>query len=214
MPPGDPSEPSPVDEPGRFWDGKYGADGFFYGTRPNAWLAAQAGRLRRGMQALSIADGEGRNGVWLAGQGLTVTAVDASALALAKARTLAEARGVEIELVHADLRHWDWPVARLDVGVSIFAHFPPGLRQSVHARLLAALRPGGIVILEAYSPYQRVYQTGGPKDLDLLYTAYRLRQDFAGAELLHLEEIVTELDEGAGHRGTSAVVRMIARRRS
>lgn len=208
----DAAGPSPVHEPGAFWDAKYAAETYFYGTRPNAWLAAQEDRLAAGARALSIADGEGRNGVWLAERGLVVTAIDASARAVAKAAALARQRGVAVELVHADLCNWAWPQGAFDVAVSIFAHFPPGLRQTVHGRLLAAVRPGGLIILEAYSPYQRIYQTGGPPDLDLLYTAYRLQRDFVGAELMHLEETEVELDEGAGHRGRSAVTRLIARR--
>lgn len=204
--------PSPVHEPGAFWDAKYAGAEYFYGTEANAWLRAQAERLAPGMAALAIADGEGRNGVWLAERGLAVTAVDVSPRALAKAAALARERGVAVELVEADLRSWAWPAERYDVAVAIFAHFAPEPRREIHRRLLRALRPGGLVILEAYSPYQRIYQTGGPADLDLLYTAYRLQQDFAGAEILHLEETLTELAEGSGHRGTSAVTRLLARR--
>jgi SAM-dependent methyltransferase len=212
MPSTDNPGPSPIHEPAAFWDAKYAGAEYFYGTEANAWLRAQAERLAAGMSALAIADGEGRNGVWLAERGLTVTAVDVSPRALAKAAALARERGVAVELVEADLRSWAWPEARYDVAVAIFAHFPPEPRREIHRRVLRALRPGGLVILEAYSPYQRIYQTGGPADLDLLYTAYRLQQDFAGAEILHLEETLTELAEGSGHRGTSAVTRLLARR--
>ena len=200
-------------DPAPFWDARYADDAYFYGTEPNAWLASHAGSLRPGMAALAIADGEGRNGVWLAQQGLDVTAVDASARGLAKAAALAEQRGVRLELIQANLKTWDWPRDRFDVAVSIFAHFPPGLRTAVHRNMLASLRPGGLVLLEAYSPYQRIYQTGGPQDLDLLYTAYRLQQDFAAAEILLLEETLTDLSEGSGHHGKSAVTRLVARRR-
>lgn len=205
---------SPVHEPAAFWDAKYAGADYFYGTEANAWLRAQAAQLQPGLRALAIADGEGRNSVWLAERGLIVTAVDVSPRALAKSAALARTRGVAVELVEADLRAWRWPEERFDVAVAIFAHFPPELRRAIHGRLLRALRLGGTVILEAYSPYQRIYQTGGPADLDLLYTAYRLEQDFAGAEILHLEETITELAEGVGHRGTSAVTRLLARRRA
>jgi SAM-dependent methyltransferase len=212
MPSTDNPGPSAIHEPGAFWDAKYAAAEYFYGTEANAWLRAQAGLLMPGMSAVAVADGEGRNSVWLAERGLTVTAVDVSPRALAKATALARARGVTVELVEADLRAWSWPEDRYDVAVAIFAHFPPEPRRQIHACLLRSLRPGGYVILEAYSPYQRIFQTGGPADLDLLYTAYRLQQDFAGAEFLHLEETITELAEGTGHRGTSAVTRLLARR--
>jgi cyclopropane fatty-acyl-phospholipid synthase-like methyltransferase len=202
-----------ADDPGSFWDAKYADDAFFYGTTANAWLLRQGDRLRPGMRALSVADGEGRNSVWLAEQGLAVTAVDASARALTKARALAAERGVEVEHVQADLRHWAWPEAKFDVVVAIFAHFRPVDRAFIHRKMLAALVPGGLVLLEAYSPYQHLYRTGGPPDLDMLFTAFRLGQDFADAEILELAELETELAEGRGHRGKSAVVRLVARRR-
>jgi len=201
-----------ADDPGRFWDAKYADDGFFYGTAANAWLTSRGHRLRPGMRALSIADGEGRNSVWLAEQGLRVTAVDASANAVAKAGRLAAERGVEVRHVQADLRHWAWPEAEFDVAIAIFAHFHAEDRAVVHRKMLNSLVPGGLVLLEAYSPYQHLYRTGGPPDLDMLYTAFRLQQDFAGAEILELGEATTELAEGRGHQGKSAVVRMVARR--
>lgn len=202
-----------ADDPGSFWDAKYVDEAFFYGTAANAWLTSQRHRLRPGMRALSIADGEGRNSVWLAEQGLRVTAVDASANAIAKARSLAAERGVEVHHVQADLRHWAWPEASFDTAIAIFAHFHAADRTVVHRKMLRSLVPGGLVLLEAYSPYQHLYKTGGPPDLDMLYTAFRLQEDFAGAEILELEEVTTELAEGRGHRGMSAVVRMVARHR-
>ena len=201
-----------AEDPGSFWDAKYADDAFFYGTAANAWLTRQAQRLRPGMRALSVADGEGRNGVWLAEQGLLVTAVDASAKGIAKAGALAAERGVTVAHVHADLRQWDWPVAAFDLAVAIFAHFAPGDREAIHQKMLEAVVPGGLVLLEAYSPYQHLHRTGGPPDLDMLYTAWRLQQDFSGAEFLELAEVTTELSEGRGHNGTSAVVRLVARR--
>ena len=200
------------EDPGSFWDAKYAGDAFFYGRTANAWLASRGHHLRPGMQALSVADGEGRNGVWLAGQGLEVTAVDASGNAVAKAKALAAARGVSGTHVQADLRTWVWPVAAFDMAVAIFAHFTPEHRSAIHRAMLDALVPGGLVLIEAYSPYQHLHRTGGPPDLDMLYTAWRLEQDFAGAEIIELAEVTTELQEGRGHSGRSAVVRLVARR--
>jgi cyclopropane fatty-acyl-phospholipid synthase-like methyltransferase len=198
--------------PGPFWDRKYAEDDYFYGTAPNAWLTSQARRLVPGMRALSVADGEGRNAVWLAGQGLAVTAVDASARAIAKARTLAADRHVTLDHVQADLTRWIWPTAAFDLAVAIFAHFTAKDRPAIHRAMLDALVPGGLVLIEAYSHYQHLHRTGGPPDLDMLYTAWRLEQDFAGAEILELAEVTTELAEGRGHNGTSAVVRLVARK--
>jgi cyclopropane fatty-acyl-phospholipid synthase-like methyltransferase len=201
-----------AEDPGQFWDQKYGDDAYFYGKAANAWLMSQMHRLRPGMRALSVADGEGRNGVWLAEQGLAVTAVDASAKGIAKARTLAAERGVTVEHIQADLTSWAWPTAAFDVAVAIFAHFTPEHRPGIHRAMLDALKPGGHCLIEAYSPYQHLHRTGGPPDLDMLYTAWRLEQDFQGAEILELAEVTTELQEGRGHSGTSAVVRLVARK--
>lgn len=201
-------------DPGQFWDERFEGEEYYYGTEPNAWLTSQTGRLAPGSKLLAVADGEGRNGVWLAGQGHAVTAIDASAQALRKAAALARAKGVEIQLIQADLRHWTWPEGTFDGVVSIFAHFTPKLRPALHGRMLRALKPGGLMLLQAYSPYQRIYQTGGPQELDLLYTAYRLQQDFAAAEMLLLEEALTDLAEGKGHHGPSAVVNLVARRKA
>ncbi len=198
--------------PGQFWDRKYADDEYFYGKAPNAWLTGHAHRLRPGMRALSVADGEGRNAVWLAEQGLAVTAVDASGKAIAKAKALAAQRGVIVEHVEADLTTWPWPEAAFDVAVAIFAHFTANHRPAIHRAMLNTVKPGGLVLIEAYSPYQHLHRTGGPPDLDMLYTAWRLEQDFAGAEILELAEVTTELQEGRGHSGTSAVVRLVARR--
>lgn len=204
--------PAPSEDPAAFWDARYGGAEYWYGTEPNAWLAAEARRLRPGGRVLAVADGEGRNGVWLARQGFAVTSVDVSRRGLEKARALAERHGVALELVEADLRTWDWPVARFDGVVAIFAHFPRTVRARLHRQMLEALVPGGLLLIEAYSPYQHLFRTGGPQDLDLLYSAFRLQRDLDGAELLLLEETETELCEGVGHRGRSAVVRCIARR--
>lgn len=200
------------EDPAAFWDARFAGEDYWYGTAPNAWLAHEARRLRPGGTVLVPADGEGRNGVWLARNGFRVTAVDISARGLEKARRLAERHGVSLELEHADLRSWRWPEACFDGVVAIFAHFGPEVRPVLHRRMLGALVPGGLLLLEAYTPDQLRRGTGGPRDPALLYRAADLRADFAAAELLLLEEVETELAEGIGHRGRSAVVRLIARR--
>lgn len=197
-----------------FWDQRYAEPGYAYGTEPNAFLASQRHWLKPGMRALAVADGEGRNGVWLATQGLEVLSVDASAVGLAKARALARRRGVRIRTEQADLTRWDWPQAAFDVVAAIFIHFMPEHRTRMHRAMLAALAPGGLLILEAFTPRQLEYRSGGPPLREMLYTADMLRADFASAEILLLEETLTELHEGAYHRGTAAVVRLIARRAS
>lgn len=195
-----------------FWDNRYAADGYVYGTAPNAFLRAQAFRLRPDMRALALADGEGRNGVWLAEQGLEVVSVDQSAVGLEKARRLAETRGVRLATERADLLRWAWPRSGFDVVAAIYAHFPPDERHFVHARAAEALRQGGLLLLEAFHKAQLGRGTGGPKVTEMLYDADILRQDFAGLTILELTEGVILLDEGDGHRGEGAIVRLVARR--
>lgn len=197
---------------GAFWDSRYADDDYFYGTAPNHWLTTQANRLQPGMSALAVGDGEGRNGVWLAEKGLAVTSVDASPRAQAKARALAARRGVAIDTVCTDLRHWDWPQAAFDCVVSIFLHLPPDCRAGMHRRMLAALKPGGLLLLQAYTPRQLDHGTGGPRAVELLYSAAMLREDLAEAEIISLKEVVCHLHEGTGHNGASAVVELVARR--
>jgi cyclopropane fatty-acyl-phospholipid synthase-like methyltransferase len=195
-----------------FWDTRYGEPGYAYGTEPNAFLVSKAHLLKSGMTALAVADGEGRNGVWLASQGLDVLSVDSSDVGLRKARELAASRGVAIRTVQADLGRWPWPHAAFDVVVSIFAHFAPELRARLHQAMLVALKPGGLLILEAFTPEQLNYASGGPRAPEMLYTAGMLRADFAGGEVLELTETHAELAEGRYHSGLAAVVRLVVRR--
>lgn len=192
------------------WDQRYGIDDYFYGTEPNAFLASKRSLVKPGMRALALADGEGRNGVWLAQQGADVLSVDGSAVGLAKARKLAEARGVAITTEQVDLAAWDFGQARFDLVVSIFAHFEPPLRRRVHAAIVGALKPGGLLVLEAYRPKQLEYKTGGPPVADMMMTAALLRDDFAALRIDELAERDAEIREGKGHGGMSALVDLVA----
>lgn len=194
----------------QFWDGKFSATEYVYGHEPNAHLVAQAARIAPGARVLVPGDGEGRNGVWLAERGCEVLSVDASVVGLEKARKLAAQRGVAIATQQADLLSWDWPVAGFDAVVSIFLHFPSQERRIAHAAMAAALRPGGVLILEAFRPEQLGFASGGPKDPDLLYRADDLRADFAMLNVVVLEETLGTLDEGPFHQGPGAVVRLVA----
>lgn len=198
------------------WDERYRQPVFAFGTAPNAFLASQRERFRPGRRALVPGDGEGRNGVWLATLGLDVVSVDASSVGCEKARRLAAERGVRIDAQCADLNHWDWPVAEFDAVAAIYIHFPPAERPILHRRMLAALRPGGIVLIESYSPRhlsrRKEGSVGGPPP-DMLVNADDLADDFAGAEMVMLEECEVVLNEGVRHVGPSDVVRMIARKR-
>ena len=198
--------------PTDFWNSRYAEPGYAYGTEPNAFLVSQKKYLKPGGKALAVADGEGRNGVWLAQQGLDVLSVDISEIGLCKTHELAADRGVAIRTEKADLITWQWPVQKFDIVVAIYAHFPPEVRARLHRRMFEALKPGGVLILEAFTPEQLKYKTGGPPVAEMLYTADMLRIDFAGGEFLLIEELVTELAEGKYHHGPAAVVRLVLRR--
>ncbi len=195
-----------------FWDARYAPPEYQFGTRPNAWLAAQAGRLRPGMRALAAGDGEGRNGVWLARQGLAVTSVDLSAAGLAKARALAAAEGVALTTIAADLAAWDWPEAGFDLIAWISLIMPEAARRAAVARAVRALAPGGLLVLEGFTPRQLGRASGGPKDPALLWTRAMVEADFAGLEVLEIWEGMATLDEGPRHQGAAEVVRGVLRR--
>lgn len=201
------------DEAREFWDGRYGDESYLFGEQPSAFLARQADRLRPGQTALAVADGEGRNGVWLARQGLTVTTTDLSPRALAKARALAERHGVSIDARLADLETWDWPAEAFDVVVGVFIQFaPPDMRDRLFARMKQALKPGGLLLLEGYRPEQLAYGTGGPGQVENLYTEPLLRDAFGDLEEISLVSYDAEIAEGSGHVGLSALIDLVARK--
>lgn len=196
-----------------FWDSRYAGDDFFYGTTPNDFLAARAEMLPAGGRVLCLAEGEGRNAVFLAQRGFHVTGVDGSAVGLEKAQRLAKDRHVSLTTEVADLRDYDLGTARWDGIVSIWCHLPPPLRASLHPRIAAALAPGGVLLLEHYHPKQLGRGTGGPSDATMMVTLDELRRDFAELEELHAFEGERDVREGAGHGGRSVVTQFIARRR-
>jgi len=196
-----------------FWDERYQGEAYLFGEAPNAFLAAQAHRLRPGLSALAVADGEGRNGVWLAEQGLDVLSVDSSPVAQAKAARLAQARGTTLRLQEVDLASWTWPEAQFDVVAAIFIQFAgPQLRDQIFAGLKRALNPGGLLLLEGYRPEQIAYGTGGPRAPENLYTEALLRAAISDFEILELSAYDAVIQEGSGHSGQSALIDLVARR--
>ncbi len=194
-----------------FWNERYAAARYFYGTAPNAFLAEMAPCIPAG-PVLCLAEGEGRNAVHLATLGHRVTAVDQSDAGLAKARRLAATGGVEIETVVADLGNFEVkPGAWMGI-VTMFAHLPPAIRRKVHAAAVRGLRPGGVFALEAYTPAQLGFGTGGPKSPELLLSLTSVREELAGLEFLVAREIERDVIEGDGHTGRGAVVQILARR--
>lgn len=195
-----------------FWNDRYGGDRYFYGTTPNDFLASVAAQIPAG-PVLCLAEGEGRNAVFLATRGHAVTAVDQSDAGLAKARALAQARGVPLTTVAADLTDFAIAPQAWSGIVAIFMHLPPELRRSVLARAAAGLRPGGVFVMEAYTPAQIHRTTGGPRDVALLPTLAALRAELGEPfEWLVAREIERDVHEGGGHTGASDVVQLLARR--
>jgi cyclopropane fatty-acyl-phospholipid synthase-like methyltransferase len=195
------------------WNNRYSGAEYLFGQAPNAFLASQAARLRQGQTALAVADGEGRNGVWLAEQGLDVLSVDASAPAQEKARRLAKARSVQIRFELADLSQWEFPEAAFDVVAAIFIQFAnPELRPVLFNRMKQALRPGGLLLLEGYRPEQLQYGTGGPPYVENLYTEAMLREAFDDFEILELVSYDAIIEEGSAHNGMSALIDLVARK--
>ncbi|MCK6423882.1 MAG: class I SAM-dependent methyltransferase [Burkholderiaceae bacterium] len=200
-----------------FWDQRFAEPGFKYGTTPNAFLRGQAQAIAPGATVLLPGDGEGRNSVWLATRGHPVLAVDYSEVGLAKARRLAQQAGPEVDArlrtQWVDLAEWTPEPASVDAVAAIYCHLDRSIRRDAHRRLAAALRPGGLLLLEAFHPRQLGRPSGGPKDEDMLYTLDDLRGDFAGLldERFGWEGEVL-LDEGPGHQGAAVVTRYVGRR--
>lgn len=195
------------------WDQRFDRDDYLYGTTPSQFLVAQHNRLRPGQRALVVAEGEGRNAVYLAEQGLKVTALDSSRVALAKAQRLATERRVEVDFREADLAHWQWEPDAYDLVAAIFIQFAdPDLRAAIFAGMQQTLVPGGLLLLHGFTPAQLAYGTGGPPCAELLYTSELLRDAFAEMEILRLDEYELELQEGSGHAGQAALIDLVARK--
>ena len=194
-----------------FWNDRYAAEDYAYGLDPNAFVAEMAMYIPDG-PVLCLAEGEGRNAVYLAEIDHCVTAVDQSAMGLAKGRRLAEATGVVIETVHADLKSYQIIPSAWAGIIATFAHLPPPLRRKVHAAVVQGLKPGGVFILEAYTPAQLALGTGGPKVPELLMTLDSLREELSGLEFIVAREIERDVTEGSFHQGRGAVVQILARR--
>lgn len=201
------------DDAREFWDKRYAGPEYIFGKEPNVFLLTERARFRRGMKVLDVACGEGRNSVWLAELGCEVTGVDLSPLALGKARALAQERNVSVTYHEADLLQWAWPQGAYDALVSVFIQFAaPEGREALFARMRAALKPGGLLFLQGFTPAQLQYASGGPKEISHLYTGEMLSGLLAPLQILHLREYEADLSEGSKHVGRAALVDVIARR--
>ncbi len=194
------------------WDARFAGAGFLYGTEPNTFIAGVAMQIPAGGPVLCLAEGEGRNAVHLARLGHAVTAVDGSAVGLAKAARLAAVHGVTLTTIAANLEAYAIAPGAWAGIVATWAHLPPALRRRVHADVVRGLAPGGVYLLEAYTPAQLAFGTGGPKDPALCMTLAALREELRGLEFIIGRECERDVIEGTGHTGRAAVVQVLARR--
>lgn len=197
------------------WSQRYrdAGDDYLFGTEPNRYLSRHVDLLAGCREVLCIADGEGRNSVWLAEQGFDVTATEISPVAQAKARKLAAGRKVDVRFEVADILSGAWPVACCDALVAVFIQFAgPNERGPLFAAMKQAVRPGGVMLVQGYTPKQLDYRTGGPSAVENLYTPELLRRLFSDWELIRLDEYEDDLGEGVGHRGRSALIGLVAKR--
>jgi hypothetical protein len=189
-----------------FWDEKYSIDDYYYGIQPNQFLKSSVRLLPKMAKVLCIGEGEGRNAVFLSSLGFSVTAVDFSEIARKKALELAELQKVQMDYQVSDLSHFHFDIDTWDAVISIFCHLPPELRAEVHDKIQMSLKKDGLFITQAYTPEQLSFKTGGPKDIQMLYTETILRADFKKLDWVQLVTSVEEIQEGIGHHGMSSVI--------
>ena len=195
----------------QFWNQRFATDELLFGSEPNQYLREHVDVWRRDQRVLCVADGEGRNSVWLAQQGMKVTAFDLAALGVAKARSLAAGAGVDVDFNISDCDAWPWDAASYDGVAAIFVQFAdPPMRQRLFDGIERTLRPGGTLILQGYTPKQLDYGTGGPPQVENLYTEEQLRAELAPLAIHRLDVYEAEVAEGSGHQGRSALVGVVA----
>jgi len=202
------------DDAREFWNQRYSAPEYIFGTSPNRFLVSQQHLFKPGDRVLDLACGEGRNSVWLASLGCSVLGMDVSPLALTKARQLAADRGVTVTWQEADVRSWQWQPDAFDAVVCIFIQFAePAQRVRLFSGFQTTLKAGGKLVLQGYTPKQVEYKTGGPPQAEHMYTTAMLRDAFASLDIVHLQEHEDVLSEGTKHVGRSALIDLVAYRR-
>lgn len=207
------SAPAPFANPTERWNHRFSEDAYLFGVEPNAWLREHARVWSPGQRVLSVADGDGRNSVWLASQDLVVDAFDISPVGVAKAQKLAAEHKVCVNFSVCDSDAYSWPQATYDGIAAIFIQFAdPAMRERMFSSMVRALKPGGMLVLQGYALRQLEYKTGGPSETSHLYTEQLLREAFKDLEIVELREYEAELAEGSGHCGKSALLGLVARR--
>lgn len=195
------------------WDERYATDDYIFGREPALFIKNHSQWLKPGLRTLAVADGEGRNGVFLAEQGLDVVSMDSSANAQEKAKMLARERKVDMEFALSDVDDWAWDEGAFDMVVAIFIQFVgPKDRDRLFAGIKRTVKPGGLVLLHGYTPKQLEFGTGGPPFLENLYTPEILSAAFSDFKIHELRDYEAVLDEGKGHSGQSALIDLVAER--
>jgi 2-polyprenyl-3-methyl-5-hydroxy-6-metoxy-1,4-benzoquinol methylase len=199
--------------PAQTWDARFSTEDYIFGTAANVWLAQHRDLLPAGGRVLAVADGEGRNSVWLAQQGMQVDAFDISPIGVSKANKLAQQANVQVNYQVCGADKFDWKPEAYDAVVAIFIQFAdPDARARLFAHMKSALKPNGLILLQGYTPKQLDYRTGGPPQVEHLYTEPMLGEAFAGWLIRHLSRAQRALQEGSGHAGMSDVVELLAER--
>jgi cyclopropane fatty-acyl-phospholipid synthase-like methyltransferase len=199
--------------PRETWDARFSTDDYIFGTEPNAWLAQHAPLLQPGMRVLAVADGEGRNSVWMAKQGLKVDAFDISPVGIEKAKQLAQQQGVDVNFSVSGVEDFPWKALEYDAVVAIFIQFAdPETRATLFKQMKSALKPDGLILLQGYTPKQLEYKTGGPPNVSHLYTDALLQEAFGDLDISELRAYEEVLTEGTQHHGQSALIGMVARK--
>lgn len=214
-PAGNPPDVAAESPAARFWDQMFTGDEYRYGKEPNAFVAEQLPvHAVQGGRVLCVGDGEGRNGVWCASRGFDTVAMEPSTAGVARIRALAAEKGVTLTVVQDLMPSSQLTPGSFDAVVLSFIHVPPVARPAFHAACVDALKPGGVIVLEAFTPAQihNSRKSGGPAIVDMMFTAELLAADFAALEIIVLAEQTVELNEGAGHSGEADVVRLVARK--
>jgi len=198
----------------QYWNERFNKAEFIFGKEPNEYLVEQASKyLKKNDKVLCIADGEGRNGVWLAKQGMQVVGFDASDIALSKAKQFAQDNQVQVEYFFSDTDSFDWQANAYDAVIAIFIQFAdPAMRERIFQNAYKTLKSGGVFILQGYTPKQLEYKTGGPSLLEHLYTEEMIRDLCRDFEILDLSCYEKELNEGARHAGMSALLGLVAQK--
>lgn len=197
-----------------FWDDRFNTEEYIFGRTPSQFVQKYANRLAPNSDVFLPADGEGRNSVYLAQLGHNVHAFDYSPNAIKKAESLAQSAKVNVDFQVQDILNYNWPKSKFDAAFAVFIQFAaPPLRDEIIENIKASVKIGGMVFLHGYTPKQLEYKTGGPSNIENLYTSQILCELFDGFEIIELSEYEQELDEGAGHKGMSALIDLAARRK-